>query len=150
MQQIIAPLDDQALSVSEEPDEAKSMLLESVPKFLKSLSPKEVCLGEPFELSVEVNCADEVIWTLEDQVIEAEPDEGLHLISEPGTSLNSTSGKLFILFSMFIIFEGTTHTLRVASSMMEDCGKYEVFLKTSLGQTLSSSTHITIFDPENS
>lgn len=77
------------------------MLLESVPKFLKSLSPKEVCLGDPFELSVEVNCADEVIWTLEDQVIEAEPDEGLHLISEPGTSFDSASGKFFVLFIIY-------------------------------------------------
>ena len=126
------------------------MLLEAVPKFLKALSPKEVCLGEPFELSVEVNCADEVIWTLEDQVIEAEPDEGLHLISEPGTSFDSTSG-IYLIFSINrLTFSGTTHTLRVASSMMEDSGKYEVFLKTSFGQTLSSSTHITVFDPENS
>lgn len=120
------------------------------PRFLKPLTDREFALGQPFELSVEVIHADEVIWTLEDQVIEAEPEEGLHLLTEAGTSFPAYPEGLIYLTINCIdkINLGKTHILRVASSMMEDTGTYEVFLKNSSG-TSSSSASVNIYAPND-
>lgn len=120
------------------------------PRFLKPLTHREFALGQPFELSVEVIHADEVIWTLEDQVIEAEPEEGLHVLTEAGTSFPAyPEGKICPTIKQINkIILGKTHILRVASSMMEDTGTYEVFLKNASG-TSSSAASISIYAPKD-
>lgn len=86
----------------------------SRPSFIQPLVDQSVKAGEPFKLFVVVDDAQEVFWTLEDEQIEAEPDEGLLLLQEDNT-----------------------HTLSVASSMLEDMGTYEVIIKNSYGHTRS-------------
>ena len=51
----------------------------SVPVIISGLRDQCVKLASPFSLSVTVENADTVTWMLEQQVIEAEPEEGLVL-----------------------------------------------------------------------
>jgi len=52
------------------------------PKFVQELTDTTVVLGETFSLNVKIENADEIVWTLEAEEIEAEPEEGLIIKSE--------------------------------------------------------------------
>ena len=63
-----------------ESDQSDSVIPEnSVPVIISGLRDQFVKLASPFSLSVTVENADSVTWMLEQQVIEAEPEEGLVL-----------------------------------------------------------------------
>ena len=63
-----------------ESDQSDSVIPEnSVPVIISGLRDQCVKLASPFSLSVTVENADSVTWMLEQQVIEAEPEEGLVL-----------------------------------------------------------------------
>ena len=52
------------------------------PEFIAGLADLNVKLGDSFELSCKIENATEVVWTLENEEIEAEPEEGLLIKSK--------------------------------------------------------------------
>ena len=83
-----------------ESDDTQSDVIQeaSVPVILTGLRDQAIKLASPFSLSVTVENADSVTWLLEQQVIVAEPEEGL-VLRQNGNNL------MLILYIKLILKE---------------------------------------------
>ena len=90
-----------------ESDQSDVIPENSVPVIISGLRDQCVKLASPFSLSVTVENADSVTWMLEQQVIEAEPEEGL-VLRQDGTLFETSDiarkPALFRKWAIFIEF----------------------------------------------